>query len=262
MTDHKKILDLLSSNYEVLPERIPETKKAVDFLERTLHILFPQCKQSADCNENFIEILEKDLEILIKGYGKEDSCSEIAKEFILSLPRIQKILISDAKAIFAGDPAAFSVAEVILAYPGFFAISVHRIAHEFYKYDLLLFARVLSEHSHKVTGIDVHPGASIDHSFCIDHGTGIVIGETTVIEENVKIYQGVTLGGLSVSKNLAKKKRHPTIKKNVVIYANATILGGDTVIGENSIIGGSVWLTNSVQANSKVYHKSDTQFKD
>lgn len=261
MTKHKEIADLLSSNYHILPEKIPATKRAIDFLERTLHILFPQCKNSSDCNENFIAKLEYDLEVLLEGYGHGDTCSKTAKKFIANLPNIQKILISDAKAIYAGDPAAFSLAEVILAYPGFFAISVHRIAHEFYKDNLQLFSRVLSEHSHKVTGIDIHPGASIDHSFCIDHGTGIVIGETTVIKENVKIYQGVTLGGLSVSKDLAMKKRHPTIEKNVVIYANATILGGDTIIGENCIIGGSVWLTSSVDPNSKVYHKGDIQFK-
>lgn len=268
MSYYEKLFLELEKNYGVVPEKLPTTDSVYDFLTKTLNLLFPQCRKRALGGASFIEKLENDLNFLIKGFNQEDICEnnnidsgELAKKFISTLPKIQQTLISDANAIYSGDPAAFSITEVILAYPGFYAISVHRIAHEFYKIGLTLLARIISEVSHKETGIDIHPGAKIDSSFCIDHGTGIVIGETSIIEENVKIYQGVTLGGLSVDKSFAKKKRHPTIKKNVVIYANATILGGDTVIGENSIIGGSVWLTSSVDANSKVYYKGEILLK-
>jgi serine O-acetyltransferase len=162
--------------------------------------------------------------------------------------------LEDAEAIFRGDPAAKSVDEVILAYPGFLAIAVYRVAHWFHNRGVPTLPRMISEHAHKLTGIDIHPGATIGRSFVIDHGTGIVIGETTVIHDNVKIYQGVTLGALSVDKSLANTKRHPTIERDVVIYANATILGGDTVVGAGSVVGGNVWLTESVSPGSRVYH--------
>jgi serine O-acetyltransferase len=145
---------------------------------------------------------------------------------------------------------------VIRTYPGFYAIAAHRIAHCLLLNGVNLIPRIISEHAHRQTGIDIHPGAIIGDHFCIDHGTGIVIGETTTIGNHVKIYQGVTLGGLSVKKEDAEKKRHPTIENHVVIYAGASILGGDTVIGEGSIIGGNVWLTKSVPKNSKVYYQA------
>ena len=153
---------------------------------------------------------------------------------------------------FNGDPAAKSNEEVILSYPGLEAILVHRIANFLYINGVPVIPRIMSEHVHGKTGIDIHPGASIGESFFIDHGTGVVIGETCIIGDNVKIYQGVTLGALSVKKNLQNKKRHPTIEDNVTIYANATILGGETVIGKNSIIGGNTWVTESVLENSVI----------
>jgi serine O-acetyltransferase len=167
------------------------------------------------------------------------------------------------QASFRGDPAAKSFEEVILSYPGFQAITVHRLAHYFWKAQVPLIPRMMSEMVHGSTGIDIHPGAEIGESFFIDHGTGVVIGETTVIGNNVKLYQGVTLGALSVKKEdgngRGKCKRHPTIEDDVTIYSNATILGGGTVIGRGSVIGGNVWITESVPPNTTVYTRAGEQ---
>jgi serine O-acetyltransferase len=167
----------------------------------------------------------------------------------------------DATAIERGDPAAESVDEVILAYPGFTAIAVHRIAHRFYEMSVPLLPRLLTEWAHERTGIDIHPGATLGHPVIIDHGTGIVVGETAEIGNNVKLYQGVTLGALSVNKTLASTKRHPTIEDGVVIYANAKILGGETVIGRGSVVGGNVWITASIPPDSIVYHRSEVHVR-
>jgi serine O-acetyltransferase len=177
------------------------------------------------------------------------------------LPTIYETIKKDAHAIYVGDPAAYSQSEVILTYPGFYAIAVHRLAHVFYQFKVPYLPRILAEYAHRKTGIDIHPGASIGENFCIDHGTGIVIGETAVIGNNVKLYQGVTLGALSVDKNLAQTKRHPTLEDGVVIYSNATILGGETVIGKGSIVGGNVWLIESIPPHSRVYHKEEVVIK-
>ncbi len=176
--------------------------------------------------------------------------------FLACLPEVHRELIADAHAILDADPAAASLDEVVLAYPGFLATAVHRFAHELYRLDVPLIPRLLSEWAHRETGIDIHPGANIGRGFAIDHGTGVVIGETSEIGERVRIYQGVTLGALAVSKKLASKKRHPTIGHDVVIYANATILGGNTIVGDGSIIGGNVWLTASVPPRSVVQFSS------
>jgi serine O-acetyltransferase len=167
----------------------------------------------------------------------------------------------DAHCILDHDPAARNIDEVYLAYPGFFAIAVYRFSHEFYKIDMPLVPRIMSEYAHRLTGIDINPGAQIGSPFFIDHGTGVVIGETTIIKNNVKVYQGVTLGALQVSKEMENQKRHPTVEENVIIYANATILGGETVIGKNSTIGGNVWITASIPENSLVYHSPETKLK-
>jgi len=177
----------------------------------------------------------------------------VVEEFFEEFGKIRIILAKDLQAAFRGDPAAMSADEVILSYPGFQAIAVHRIAHFFYTRQVPLIPRMMSELVHRRTGIDIHPGAEIGESFFIDHGTGVVIGETSVLGKNVKLYQGVTLGALSVKKEESGKKRHPTIEDDVTIYANATILGGDTVIGSGSIIGGSVWIIQSVPPGSKIY---------
>lgn len=179
-------------------------------------------------------------------------------------PKVEEVkekIWKDAEATESNDPAAKSLEEVFLAYPGFYAICIYRISHEMYKMDLPILPRMMSEFAHSYTGTDIHPGAKIGSSFFIDHATGIVVGETVVIGDEVKIYQGVTLGAFHIKKSMASKKRHPTIKNNVTIYANATILGGDTVIGENSVVGASVWLTESVPADSFVSYNSDIIIK-
>jgi serine O-acetyltransferase len=187
------------------------------------------------------------------------SCKKEAEQVVLELlgqlPELRRKIHLDVEAAFEGDPAAKSHEEVILAYPGLEAISIHRFAHELWIRNIPLLPRMMSEYIHGKTGIDIHPGATIGESFFIDHGTGVVIGETTVIGKNVKIYQGVTLGALSVRKELSHKKRHPTIEDEVTIYAGATILGGETVIGRGSVIGGNVWITESIPPFSRVYNK-------
>jgi len=188
---------------------------------------------------------------------KHESCRAAAalvvEDFFEELPKIRIVLGKDLDAAVRGDPAAKSANEVILSYPGFQAITVHRIAHFFWTRQVPIIPRMMSELVHGWTGIDIHPGAQIGELFFIDHGTGVVIGETTVIGKNVKLYQGVTLGALSVRKEESDHKRHPTIEDDVTIYANATILGGETVIGSGSVIGGSVWITQSVPPGSKIY---------
>ena len=183
--------------------------------------------------------------------------SNILAKLISKLPDIRKILFTDIVAAYRGDPAAKSYDEIILSYPAFIAISAYRIAHELYAMNVPLIPRIITEYAHRLTGIDIHPGATIGGYFFIDHGTGVVIGETSTIGERVKIYQNVTIGAKSFDVEpdgtLVKGiKRHPDIGNDVVIYAGATILGGDTVIGDNCIIGGNVWLTNSVKAGSIV----------
>ncbi|WP_460219916.1 serine O-acetyltransferase EpsC [Psychroserpens sp. MEBiC05023] len=175
---------------------------------------------------------------------------------------VRQALSLDAKAIEENDPAAKSLEEVYLAYPGFHAIAVYRLSHELHKLKVAILPRMMSEYAHSLTGVDIHPGAKIGSSFFIDHATGIVIGETTIIKNNVKIYQGVTLGGIQVKKNLSRVKRHPTIEDNVTIYANATILGGDVTIGANSIIGANVCVTNSIPENSILTYKKEYKLSE
>ncbi|MGI6206957.1 MAG: serine O-acetyltransferase EpsC [Anaerolineae bacterium] len=184
---------------------------------------------------------------------------DIALDLLRALPDLRAQLQLDVQATLSGDPAAVSANEVILAYPGIAAITVHRVAHFLWRREVPLLPRIMSEYIHHRTGIDIHPGATIGASFAIDHGTGVVIGETTQIGDRVKIYQGVTLGALSVSRDLRGVKRHPTIEDDVIIYSGATILGGDTVIGRGSIIGGNVWLVESVPPYCKVYNSRSSQ---
>ncbi len=242
---------------------LPIRAKAYDFIDSLLQVLFPHFAEipyhSASEISDQLNILSDELISALRplAFRIEEPIQGKAEAFFDTLPRIYGQLWRDAEAIQAGDPAAESVDEVISAYPGFQAIAVYRIAHEFYRLGIPIFPRILTEHSHHRTGIDIHPGAEIGDSFFIDHGTGIVVGETSKIGNNVKIYQGVTLGALSVSKAFSDAKRHPTIEDNVVIYSNATILGGETTIGHDSVIGGNVWLTESVEPYSVVYHRSE-----
>jgi len=186
----------------------------------------------------------------------------IVFEFFSELEDIKNQLLADAQLILEFDPAAASVEEVLLTYPGFLAIMVHRLAHQLYLAKVPLVPRMMSEWAHSKTGIDINPGAQIGCPFFIDHGTGVVIGETAVIGNNVKLYQGVTLGAFTVRKEDAKTKRHPTIEDNVTIYAGSTILGGTTVIGHDSIIGGRTWIIKSIPPFSMVYHKNQIAIND
>jgi serine O-acetyltransferase len=189
----------------------------------------------------------------------EQQGQEITMHFIRELPRIRALLSKDVRAAYEGDPAAKSYDEIIFSYPGLFAITVYRMAHQLYHQGVPLIPRIMSEYAHSITGIDIHPGAEIGESFFIDHGTGVVIGETSSLGNRVRIYQGVTLGALSLPKDavegLRTTKRHPTIEDDVIIYSGVTILGGETVIGARSVIGGNVWLTSSVPPDSKVFMK-------
>ncbi len=194
---------------------------------------------------------------------KEEECREKAEEIVMDLlnklPEIRKVIQTDIEAAYNGDPAALSTEEILLSYPSTLAVLIHRIAHELYKMKIQIIPRIMSEYAHKLTGIDIHPGASIGESFFIDHGTGVVIGETCTIGNNVKIYQGVTLGALSfpLDENgnpIKGVKRHPDIGDNVVIYAGATILGGKTKIGHDTVLGSNIWLTHTVPPYSRVYN--------
>lgn len=238
-------------------------QSAQEFTDELLAVLFPHfCRVKYNTAQEIdarLAVLVQDLERMIRPLvgDAEVSPPAVGAAFREALPGIHAQLLLDAEAINAGDPAAESLDEVIVAYPGFMAIAIHRMAHVLYAQRVPIFPRLLSEYAHQVTGIDIHPGAAIGSSFAIDHGTGIVIGESSQIGDHVKLYQGVTLGALSVQKSLAKSKRHPTIEDNVVIYAQAVILGGETVVGHDSIVGGNVWLTHSVPPFSVVQHEAE-----
>ena len=254
---------MLKRSQHRFPGQIRTSAKAVS--DDLLCILFPHFANRVEVNENALEAALQKLESALNGilssleglYAMPKV--DVGQAFITRLPTIYHALLLDAKAIFHGDPAAVSVDEVILSYPGFYAIAIHRMAHELYKLHFPLLPRLLSEHAHQLTGIDIHPGATIGRSFFIDHGTGIVIGETALIGNGVKLYQGVTLGALFVQKALASNKRHPTLGDNVVVYANATILGGETHIGNDSIVGGNAWVTESIPPFSIVGRNSDVR---
>ncbi|MCX5761181.1 MAG: serine O-acetyltransferase [Gemmatimonadetes bacterium] len=190
---------------------------------------------------------------------------ETVRDFLATLPAMRAILATDVQAAFAGDPAAADTDEVIFSYPGLFAITVHRMAHELHRLKVPLIPRIMSEYAHSLTGIDIHPGATIDAYFFIDHGTGVVIGETTVIGQNVRIYQGVTLGALSTrgGQSLRGVKRHPTIEDGVTVYSGASILGGETVIGRGAVISSNVFITTSVPPETRVTVKNpELQYRD
>lgn len=255
---------------------LPSRSAVVQALQDIETLLFPGYREEEgidDSNIGFVagELVHRAAKVLVKECersieyrcrlagepGCPGACNLEARDLVLrffeALPGIREILMEDIDAAFRGDPAAKSLEEVILAYPGLEAIVVHRIAHFFWTEGLPLLPRMMSEHVHGRTGIDIHPGATIGRRFFIDHGTGVVIGETCVIGDDVKLYQGVTLGALSVRKDAGNTKRHPSIGDGTTIYSGATILGGCTEIGKGSVIGGNVWLTHSVPPGSKVY---------
>lgn len=255
--DLTPLIELLRSTHKEEWEATPSTGHAIAWLNNLISLLFPSDHlQKPTSYERSLRISQNDLQNILWSYlnPNEIDLEGAVAAFYRSLEGIYKNLRLDAKKTYEYDPAATSINEVIVSYPGFFAITVYRIAHELVKLDIPILPRILSEYAHGKTGIDIHPSASIDVPFMIDHGTGVVIGSTSVIGKNVSIYQGVTLGALQVAKHLAETKRHPTVEDNVIIYARTTILGGNTVIGKNSIIGGSVFLTKSVEPNSQVYN--------
>ena len=258
---------------------LPSKESAIEILEDLLTVIFPGYygkKVITRANVGYFvgdmltsvhERLKDQLERSFKYECRklddcpDDCCTEAADyatmHLLRKLPEIRELLKLDIEAAYEGDPAAKSHDEIILSYPNTLAIATHRLAHELYVMEATLIARIMSEHAHSLTGIDIHPGAKIGRYFFIDHGTGVVVGETTQIGDRVKIYQGVTLGALSFAKDKDGKiikggKRHPTIEDDVTIYSGATILGGKTVIGKGSIIGGNVWLTESVPPGTKV----------
>lgn len=253
----------MNEDLHILPEihEIPcdLTDEAAKFLCSMKCVLVPKVLKT---QENIQEKLDDSLNLLFdlsyKILDNREKAENIVSSFASKTPEIANLLTWDIKAAYEGDPAAKSIREIVLSYPGFQSIFIHRVAHELYMLNLPLLPRILSEYSHRITGIDIHPGAKIGKSFFIDHGTGVVIGETSIIGNNVKIYQGVTLGAKSFEKdkngNLVKGiKRHPDIGDNVVIYAGATILGGQTKIGSNSVIGGNVWITFSLPEGSRIF---------
>jgi len=250
---------------------VPSRDETVKILRLSQSIMFPdyfvidkqETKSTAERLDELFVTLKRQLTAAYSFFGESSivDTESMAYDILEELPEIKKMLIKDIQAIYEGDPAARSPEEVILSYPGFFAISIYRIAHELYARKIPYLPRLMTEYAHEKTGIDIHAGASIGEYFFIDHGTGIVIGETTTIGNRVKIYQGVTLGAKSFEldedgKPVKGIKRHPDIGNNCIIYANATILGGNTEIGDGSTIGANVWVTRSVEPGSTVYYNN------
>ena len=257
----KNFLQKLYQSHQTCPT-CPAPSEVSTFYVELLGALFADFTQLAALSEEqfhqLIERLEKELERILRHNPTRGSANpaQLRDKFFNTLPLIYDKLEQDITAMYEGDPAAKARDEVVRTYPGFYAIAAYRIAHELHELGVQGIPRIITEHAHSKTGIDIHPAAKIGEHFCIDHGTGVVIGETSVIGNRVKIYQGVTLGALSVNKEDAEKKRHPTLEDNVVVYAGATILGGDTVIGQGSVVGGNVWLTSSIPPNSKIYYQA------
>ena len=246
-------------------QRHPDREIIHDMIGKLQRIVFPGYSREKNYRiynakhnlsmliEDVMYNLSRQIGLVLAGNGMESSEAEargrdLCLDFLRTIPQVRAVVQTDLQAAYDGDPAATSIDEIIFSYPGVFAITVYRLAHELCRLGVPMIPRMMTEHAHNVTGIDIHPGARIGNFFFIDHGTGIVIGETTVIGERVKIYQGVTLGGLSTrgGQSLRGKKRHPTIEDNVTIYANASILGGDTVIGKGSVIGSNAFITHSI----------------
>jgi len=250
-------------------DALPNRKQVVDLIKDLQSLLFPGYFKSRSVSQeglmglSLLRKIENELITLLEKTARHvadaPDAKKSAEDFLSRLPHVKELLIKDVQALYEGDPAAKSHEEVLLCYPGFYAISIYRLAHELYDLKVPLLPRIMTEYAHEKTGVDIHAGATIGEYFFIDHGTGIVVGETCVIGSHVKLYQGVTLGAKSFEldengnpiKNL---KRHPNIGNNVIIYANATILGGQTTVGDGCVIGASVWLTRSVEAGKTLYY--------
>ena len=250
--------------------RQPDKDAVIELIEKLRRIVFPgyfreRNYKTYNAKHNLSMLIEdvmyrlsKQISRVLQSETREEQARELCLAFLGRIPAVREMVQTDLQAAYDGDPAATGMAEVIFSYPGLYAIMVYRLAHELYLLDVPMIPRMMTEYAHSLTGIDIHPGATIGKYFFIDHGTGIVIGETTIIGENVKIYQGVTLGGLSTrgGQSLRGKRRHPTIEDNVTIYANASILGGETVVGQGCVIGASAFITKSVPPCTTVSIKS------
>jgi serine O-acetyltransferase len=242
----------LNGSIPVKPNNLPIRSEIVQLIDTLRNLLFPGYFSNRRVN-----VLLQEAELLLNKQllrlqGRKSAKG--AKEFLMKLPKIRISIATDVEAAYDGDPAAVNKEEIIVSYPGLYAISIYRLAHELHILGVPMLPRIMTEHAHSITGIDIHPGAQIDDYFFIDHGTGIVIGETTVIGKNVKVYQGVTLGALSTrgGQSLRGKKRHPTVEDNVTIYSGASIFGGKTIIGKDSVLGSNVFIINSVPPGSKL----------
>lgn len=275
MNEHLDLINKLNSIHDSDIRQatfIPNYRNIIALIHATQALLLPELYARNVSNDttqlnatlntvtsNALDTIERIIFHELQSYTSNSiKIRETCNQFIHKLPAIKKLLLTDIQAIYEGDPACTSKVEVTLAYPGFYAMLIHRTAHALYELNVPLIPRLMSEYAHRKTGIDIHPGAKIGAYFCIDHGTGIVIGETTVIGEHVKLYQGVTLGAKSFALDncgnpVKGGKRHPNIGNNVVIYANATILGGETTIGSGSIIAANAWINRSIPANT-TYH--------
>lgn len=278
MMDLEKIANQITDGYKASDETafkrdfvLPKLDEVVKILVELRKLFFPAYYATEESRgdeklfakellSSVYDRLKKQVELSLSFCHKRfagQEAEKIADAFVGQLPTIQNALLTDLQATFEGDPAAKCKEEIVFSYPGFYAVFVYRIAHILYEYEVPFIPRMMSEHAHSKTGIDINPGAKIGEYFFIDHGTGIVIGETAVIGRRVKLYQGVTLGALSPRKgqSLAGKKRHPTVEDDVTVYSGASILGGDTVIGEGAIIGGNTFVLESVQKGAKVSAK-------
>lgn len=268
----------MSKSYKAFAERlgefssgnctaVPSVIETHEFTESMIRTLFP-IKEGRPLDPGFLAMELERCTIRLKelfhsiAISLEQSPEELSGRFFEELPDVFEQLVSDAESITRFDPASTCVEEIVLTYPGFYCISVYRLANILFKLGVPVIPRIMTEYAHGRTGIDIHPGAEIASPFFIDHGTGIVIGETAKIGKHVKIYQGVTLGALTVEKRLAKTKRHPTIEDHVVIYAGSTILGGNTTIGHHTVVGGNTWITETVIPHSVVYRNHRVVVRD
>ena len=268
----EKVVDLILEDYRhgrdidrIEQRRQPDRDAIIDIIEKLRRIVYPGYFRDKNYRaynakhnlslliEDVMYNLSRQIALVLRDEGMEEQearerAEDVCLDFLGKIPLVREFVQTDLQAALDGDPAATSKAEIIYSYPGLFAITVYRLAHLLYEAKVPMIPRIMTEYAHSITGIDIHPGATVGKHFFIDHGTGIVIGETTIIGDGVKIYQGVTLGGLSTrgGQSLRGSKRHPTIGDNVTIYANAAILGGNTVIGHDCVIGASAFITESV----------------
>lgn len=255
----------------------PEKDVIIDMIGKLLRIVYPGYSRDKsyriyNAKHNLSMLIEDVLynlnkQLMVVFRDREDAqerAQQVSLDFFRAIPEIRAVVQTDLEAFYDGDPAAYSMDEIIFCYPGLYAVTIYRLAHVLYTLGVPMVPRIMTEHAHSVTGIDINPGATIGKYFFIDHGTGIVIGETTVIGDHVKLYQGVTLGALTTrgGQSLRGVRRHPTIEDNVTIYAGASILGGETVIGRDSVIGSNVFITHSIPCCTTVSVRSqELQFK-